>query len=269
VFGRDAALVPTVAERNCAAIAARAYLDGRGVRGALRLTVDKGLAASGGMGGSAASSVAGAWAAHLATSRESCNAACDAEPAVRERLLAAALAGESSVAGRHLDNIAASLLGGLTLARSVEPIDVVALRVTADWWLALVTPDVRIGTRQARALLPESSFRDAWVQQMANTAALVHAFAAGDGALLSRALDDRYAEPQRAALIPRFAEVKAAALAAGAFGGGISGAGPTVFAVAPDEAVARRCAAAMQAAFGTLRSVAHAGGIARQGVRRQ
>jgi homoserine kinase len=198
-------------------------------------------------------------------------AARDAPPAVRERVIAAALAGESAVAGRHLDNIAPSVLGGLALARSVDPIDVVALPVAADWWIALVTPRVRIETRQARAVLPAKTESSVWIQEMANTAALVHAFAAGDGALLSRALDDRFAEPVRAPAIPGFAAVKRAALEAGAFGGSISGAGPTVFAIAPDELVARGCAAAMQSAFAEagVESAIHVGGIERQGVRRE
>ena len=273
VRGRDAALVPTEPERNCAAIAARAYLRERGLPGGVHVTVEKGLALSGGMGGSAASSVAAAWAAHLiaeAASPAEGAAARDAPEGVRQRVLAAALAGEAAVAGRHLDNVAASLLGGLTLSRSVDPIDVVALPVAADWWVALATPAVRVETRQARAVLPERSERAAWVSQMANTAALVHAFAAGDGALLARALDDRYAEPARAPAIPGFDAVKRAAIAAGAFGGSISGAGPTVFAIAPDERAARRCAEAMRAAFAEagVESALHTGGIARQGARR-
>jgi homoserine kinase len=256
VTGRDADLVPLDADRNCAAIAANAYL--RPFGWAANVTIVKGLALAGGMGGSAASSVAGAYAAALAIGHE---------PAVRN-VVAAALEGESAVAGRHLDNIAPSTLGGLALSRSVDPIDVVALPVAAPWWVALVTPAVRVSTREARALLPVSSPRSLWIQQMANTVALAHAFATGDGALLGRALDDGYAEPPRAQFIPHFHEVKEAALRSGAFGCSISGSGPTVFAIAPDESAARASAAAMQAAFGTIGSVSHVAAIARQGVRR-
>src|SRR4029078_2108502 len=100
---------------------------------------------------------------------------------VNDDLLASALAGERVVAGAHLDNIGPSLFGGLTLARCIDPIDVVALPIAADWWLALWTPRLRIETKAARALLDASCDRAIWVQQMANTAALVHAFAHGDG----------------------------------------------------------------------------------------
>ena len=255
ITGRDAELVPRDAQRNCAAIAAEAYLRPFGYRAIV--TLEKGLALAGGMGGSAASSVAGAYAAGLALGQA---------PNVRD-VLAAALEGESAVAGRHLDNIAPSVVGGLALARCADPIDVIRLPVAAEWWIALVTPRVRIQTKDARALLPDACDRATWIQQMANTTALAHAFATGDGELLRRALDDRYAEPRRAPLIPRFAEVKRAALDAGAFGCTISGSGPTLFAIAADERGTRACAEAMARAFGDVAGV-HVGAIAKEGVRR-
>jgi homoserine kinase len=256
VTGRDSELVPLDADRNCAAIAANAYLKPFGYRAIVSL--EKGLPLAGGMGGSAASSVAGAYAAGLALGQS---------PAVPD-VLAAALEGESFVAGRHLDNIAPAVVGGLALSRSVDPIDVVKIAVAADWWVALVTPRVRIQTKDARALLPNECDRATWVQQMANTTGLAQAFVTGDGALLRRSLDDRYAEPKRAPLIPRFYEVKRAARDAGAFGCSISGSGPTLFAIAENESVARRVAGAMQAAFAELESSTHVGPIAKTGVRR-
>lgn len=256
ITGRDAELVPRDPERNCAAIAAHAHLRPFGYNAIIR--IDKGTALAGGMGGSAASSVAGAYAAALALGQS---------PVLRD-VLAAALEGESAVAGRHLDNIAPSAVGGLALSRSIDPIDVVKLPVAAQWWIALVTPRVRIQTKDARALLPDASPREEWIQQMANTTALAHAFAAADGELLRRALDDRYAEPRRAPLIPKFHDAKSAALAAGAFGCSISGSGPTLFAVAPDERTARECATAMEIAFGDVAGT-HVGKIDHQGVRRE
>ena len=106
-----------------------------------------------------------------------------------------------------------------------------------------------------------------WVAQMANVAAMVHAFATGDGALLRRSLDDHYAEPRRASLIPHFYDVKHAALDAGAYGCSISGSGPTVFAITAKADVAR-IAAAMQEAFDEVATNVHVAPIAQQGVRR-
>ncbi|HYO77786.1 MAG TPA: homoserine kinase [Thermoanaerobaculia bacterium] len=254
ITGRDAELVPRDAAKNCAAIAANAYLEPFGFRAIV--TIEKGLALAGGMGGSAATSVAGAYAAGLALGQS---------PNERD-VLAAALEGEAAVAGRHLDNIAPSVVGGLALSRSVDPIDVIKLPVAEEWWIALVTPNVRIQTKEARALLPQELDRATWIQQMANTTALAHAFAIGDGNLLGRALDDRYAEPRRASLIPNFYDVKRAAMKSGAFGCSISGSGPTVFAIAPSEGVARACRDAMARAFHEVAGT-HVGAIAQHGVR--
>jgi homoserine kinase len=100
---------------------------------------------------------------------------------------------------------------------------------------------------------------------MANTSAMVYAFATGDGDLLRRSLDDRYAEPLRARFIPRFREVKGAALDAGAIGCSISGSGPTIFAITID--VDHHCAAAMKKAMHGIGSDVHVAPIAKQGVR--
>src|SRR4029079_9000847 len=89
-------------------------------------------------------------------------------------VMAAALTAEATVAGRHLDNIAACVLGGLTLVRSTDTIDVGRIPLARQLWVALVTPAVRLETRTARSVLAPSLERAAWVQQMANTAALVH-----------------------------------------------------------------------------------------------
>jgi homoserine kinase len=257
ITGVDAALVPLDPQRNAAAIAAIAWLRAHGEMRNPIVTIDKGLPLSGGLGGSAASSVAGAFAAALAMGSTT----------TPIELAAAALQGEMTVAGEHLDNIAPSILGGLALSRSVRPIDIVALTVKADWRLALVTPDVRIQTKAAREVLPSTSGRAVWVQQMANSVGVVHAFATGDGELLRRALDDRYAEPRRAALIPHFNAVKRAAIDAGAFACTISGSGPTLVAICIDDAVAKAVTRAMQSAFGSVASVARVSPIAKQGVR--
>lgn len=259
ITGRDADLVPREPEKNAAVIAARAMLSRLGAAPcSLRVGLEKGLPLAGGLGGSAASSVAGALAAALALTGRT--------PST-EDLLLAALEGEAAVAGRHLDNLAPCALGGLVLVRSVEPLDVIPLPPAAPWWVALVTPAVRVETRAARALLPKAWEQAEWVRQMAHTSALVVAFLRGDAGMARRALDDRYAEPRRAVLIPRFAEVKAAALEAGALGCSLSGSGPTLFALAEDEAAARRCAAAMTSAFQTLASTSHVGPIAKNGAR--
>ncbi len=256
ITGRDAELVPRDPAKNVAAIAAAAFLRRAGINKRTIVSVDKGLALAGGMGGSAASAVAGAYAASVAAQFSAPN----------EIIMAAALEAEALVSGRHLDNIAASVVGSLAIVRCAEPIDVVRVPVPERWSVVLITPHVRIETKAARAILPQEWPADSWIQQMANTSAMVYAFAMGDADLLRRSLDDRYAEPLRARLIPRFREVKRAALEAGAIGCSISGSGPTIFAITRD--LDHDCAAAMKKAMGEIESDVHVAPIAKEGVRR-
>lgn len=235
--------LPTDPARNTAALAAREVLRRAEAAGVgLALSVRKGLPLSGGQGGSAASAVAGAVAVnHLIGA-----------PLDRAALLAACLEAEAAVAGRHPDNVAPSLLGGIVLVRATDPPDVVSLPVPRDLRVVLVHPDQRLRTRDSRAVLPEDVPLATALHQAAQVAAMVAALAADDYALLGRALDDRIAEPARAPLLPGFAEAKAAALAAGALGASISGSGPTAFALARGEASARAAGAAMQTAYAGL-----------------
>ena len=237
--------LPTDPALHSSAIAASAVLRqalGGGARppaSGVALTVEKGLPLSAGQGGSAASAVAGAVAA---------NALCGS-PLSSDALLEACLLAEATVAGRHLDNLAPSLLGGICLVRSMDPIDVVQLPVPASLFVILAHPSQRLRTADARAVLPLTVERGIALHQAAQVGAIVAALASGDLALLGRAIDDRIAEPARAPLIPGFREAKTAALAAGALGASISGAGPTAFALAADAACAQAVAVAMEAAF--------------------
>ncbi|HKO15469.1 MAG TPA: homoserine kinase [Gemmatimonadaceae bacterium] len=232
--------LPTDPTRHASAIAATAVLRIAGAtsRG-LVLRARKGLPLAGGQGGSAASAVAGAVAANALLGGPLDDAA----------LLQAALEAESTVAGRHADNIGSALLGGLVLVRSMDPLDVVSLPLHADPRIVLALPAQRLRTAEARSVLPASLDRAVALHQAAQVAAMVAAFGTGDLELLRRALDDRIAEPARAPLLPGFLVAKSAALHAGALGCSISGAGPTSFAFAADDASAARVAAAMQQAY--------------------
>jgi len=226
--------------RNTAGLAASEVLRraGQPDRG-VRLRVKKGLPLSGGQGGSAASAVAAAMAVnHLLGS-----------PLDRMVLLEACLAAEEAVAGRHADNIAPSLLGGIVLIRALDPPDLVQLPVPRNLYVALARPEQQLRTMDGRAVLPGLIARDVAMYQAAQVGAMIAALGSGDLRLLGRALDDRIAEPARAPLLPGFEEAKAAALDAGALGGSISGSGPTAFALVSTEAGGRRVAEAMATAY--------------------
>ena len=207
--------------------------------GGIALRVTKGLPLSAGQGGSAASAVAGAAAVN----------ALIGSPLSREELLEAALFAETQVAGRHLDNIAPSYLGGIVLIRSLDPIDIIPLPVPSALHLVLASPAQSLRTAEARAVLPVEVSLNVALHQAAQVGGIVAALFAGDLALLGRCIDDRIAEPPRAALLPGFAKAKHAALGAGALGVSISGAGPTAFALCSSEATAKTVAQAMCDAY--------------------
>jgi homoserine kinase len=232
--------LPSDPDQHTSSLAARAVLRRAGAEAmGLTLRVRKRLPLSGGQGGSAASAVAGAGAA---------NALLE-EPLEAMQLLEAALEAEARVAGRHLDNIAASLLGGLVLVRSLDPVDAMSLPVPPDLPLVLVQPHMSLRTADGRAALPAMVPLATTIHQMAQVGAIVAACASGDLSLLGRAIDDRLAEPARAPLLPGFLEAKAAAREAGAIACSISGSGPSAFALAPDAAAAPAIARAMVEAY--------------------
>ncbi len=232
--------LPTRPDKNTAALAVAEVLRRAGSPGrGLAVSVRKGLPLAGGQGGSAASAVAAAVAANRLLG----------DPLDRPALLEACLTAEERVAGRHADNVAPSLFGGIVLVRSLAPVDVVCLPVPSELRVVLAHPDQRLRTRDARAVLPRDVPLDVALAQAAQVAAMVAALAAGDYELLGRALDDRIAEPARAPLLPGFREAKAAAIGAGALGASISGAGPTAFALVRGDEAARAVAAAMEVAY--------------------
>ncbi len=126
-------------------------------------------------------------------------------PLDRNGLLDACLVAEEAVSGRHLDNIAPSLLGGIVLIRSIHPVDVVQLPVPDDLVVVLVRPDQEMRTADGRSVLPASVSRAVALHQAAQVGAMVAALASGDYALLGRAIDDRIAEPARAGLLAALA----------------------------------------------------------------
>jgi homoserine kinase len=233
--------LPADPERHASAIAANAALVMGGRRGriGIGLSLVKGLPLAGGQGGSAASAVAGAYAAN----------ALMGYPLSESEMLGAALTAETRVAGRHLDNIAPSLLGGLVLIRSLDPIDVIRIPVPRDLGVVLAKPAYGLETREARSVLPATVGRELALHQAAQIAAIAVGAAMGDIGLIGRAIDDRIAEPARAPLLPGFADAKAAALRAGALGCSISGGGPSLFALVAGSRSAAKVARAIERAY--------------------
>ena len=236
----DGGRLPHDPARNTASAAVLALLRRLEITRGVALTIHKGLPLASGIGSSGASAVAAVVAVNELLGR----------PASMAVLLECAMAGEQAGCGAiHPDNVSPSLFGGFILARSVQPPDIVRLPVPDGLACAVLHPQFEIKTGEARKLIGDQvPLKDA-TRQWANVGALVAALFSNDLALLSRSLVDHIAEPKRAALVPGFAAVKAAALAAGALGSSLSGSGPSIFALADSLERAHAVGAAMQRAF--------------------
>jgi len=204
--------------------------------GGIELEICKGIPVGGGIGSSAASAVAAVVAA---------DALLETHLPAGE-LLELAIEGEKIASGAiHADNLAPSLMGGFILVRGYNPLDVVRLPVASGFWCAVVSADVEIKTEEARKILPRQVPLHDVVTQTGNAAGLVTGLLTGDGALVGRSLVDVIAEPARRHLIPSYDAMREAALACGALGYGISGSGPSVFALGSSEETAGEAARAM------------------------
>lgn len=236
----DEGKLPLAAEKNTAGVAVNQFLEKVGINRGVEIGLQKNLPLGSGMGSSAASAVAALVAVNqLAGS-----------PYSKKDLVPFALEAERVACGSaHADNIAPSLLGGFVLIRSYHPLDIISIPFPDYLCCVLVHPHIELKTKDARQLLkPTLPLRDA-VQQWGNTAGLVAGLMKSDDELIARSMTDLVAEPARSLLIPGYDAVKMAAKETGAIGCGISGSGPTMFALCNKTAVARTSGEAMIEAF--------------------
>jgi homoserine kinase len=236
--------IPT-GEDNLFVRAARATASAAGQSlGAHQVTQRSAIPLARGLGSSAAAIVGGCVAANAALG----------DPLDRRTLLRIA----SEVEG-HADNVAAALYGAFTLTLPTDDGPAATrLAFPSAWRICLFIPSGSLSTEQARAILPSSVTRADAVFNLSHAAALIAALLRADGALLSLAMEDRLHQPARLRLVPALDDIVGAARAAGAFGAALSGAGPSVIAVAPARLAPRVIAAMEEAA-----AAAGAGGRAR------
>ena len=158
----------------------------------------------------------------------------------REDLVRFALFGEKVASGvKHADNIAPCIYGGITLIRSIFPLDIISIPAP-PLHVTVVHPQIEVRTADARQILRKQVLLKDAIRQWGNIAGLVAGLMKQDYDLIGRSLEDVIIEPVRSILIPGFDEVKAACKAAGALGGGISGSGPSVFMLSKDAGTATR-----------------------------
>lgn len=227
----DNGRLPMDAAKNTSGVAVIAFLNAINSNQGVDIVLKKNLPLGSGMGSSAASSVAALVGInHLLGT-----------PFEKKALLPFAMEAERIACGSaHADNVAPSLLGGFVLIRGYDPLDVVSIPTPDNLFCTLIHPHLELNTQDSRQVLRMNiSLKDA-VTQWGNIAGLVAGLMKPDFALIGRSLKDVIAEPIRSMLIPGFDRMKEKALENGALGSGISGSGPTIFALSADEATARK-----------------------------
>ena len=237
ILGQD---LPMEATQNVAGVAGLALLEALGSDAGFDIKIDKRIKAGSGIGSSAASSAGTVWAInHLL-----------GNPFTTKELIPFAMEGERLASGvAHADNVAPALLGGFSLVRSTDPLDVISLPSPSELYATVIHPQIEIKTADSRRILKSNlSLKDA-ITQWGNVGGLVAGLYREDYELIGRSLQDVVIEPVRSILIPGFNEIKAAALNAGALGGGISGSGPSVFALSKGKDKALKVADAMRLAY--------------------
>jgi homoserine kinase len=156
----------------------------------------------------------------------------------KDDLVRFAMNGEKVASGvKHADNIAPCIFGGVTLVRSIFPLEVVALP-SPQLHVTIVHPQIEVRTSDARSILRQQVLLKDAIRQWGNIAGLVAGLMKSDYDLIGRSLEDVIIEPVRSILIPGFDDLKKACKQAGALGGGISGSGPSIFMLSKTKEIA-------------------------------
>ncbi len=256
----DGGRLPLDATKNTAAVAVQSFLKSIGKQQGVEIELYKNLPLGSGMGSSAASGVAALVAInHLM-----------GNPLTRGQLVVHAMEAERIACGSaHADNVAPCLMGGFVLVRDYNPLDVIKIPATKNLYATLVHPHIELKTSDSRRVLkPTVNLKDA-IAQTGNIAGLMIGLTTEDYSLISRSLKDTIAEPIRSAFIPGFEQVREVAVKAGALGSGISGSGPTMFALSPDHALAEKVGEVMQLEFlkSNLKSEVYVSKVNQEGAR--
>jgi homoserine kinase len=241
----DSYTLPLNPAENVAGVALQAFIDGynqlpehlkQHPKIGFDVFIDKRIMPGSGLGSSAASSAGAVVAAnHLL-----------GNPFDKKTLVDFAKQGEAVASGApHADNVAPCILGGITLVRSNDPLDVVKLDYP-EMYFTIVHPQIELKTSDARKFLPTEIPLKKAIAQWSNIAGLVSGLFLKDYDLISRSLTDHIVEPLRSILIPGLQHIKEESIKLGALGGGISGSGPSVFMISKDETTAKKVEAYMQ-----------------------
>ncbi|WP_396191697.1 homoserine kinase [Flavobacterium sp.] len=236
--------LPFETEKNVAGVAALAIckeaINRVSFEHGFEIEIHKKIKAGSGIGGSSASAAGAVFGINELLGK----------PFTKHELVDFAMKGEAVASGcEHADNVAPCLLGGFTLVRGYNPLDVIRIESPSELYAVVLHPHIEVKTSDSRAVLqPMVPMRDA-ITQWGNLGGFIAGLYTNDYNLIGRSLNDVIVEPARKHLIPNFDKVKNTALQYGALGSGISGAGPSIFALCKSQELAEKVAFAMSESY--------------------
>ena len=234
ITGQD---LPLEVNANVAGVSAKALLAELDEKQGFDIEIKKNIKAGSGIGSSAASATGAVFGINKLLG----------EPFTTNELIKFAMEGERLASGNaHADNVAPALLGGFSLVKSYEPLEILSLPSLPELRMLILHPLIELKTKDSRSIIKQTVELKKAISQWGNLAALVSALYTQDYNLLGRSLKDEIIEPVRSILIPYFDDLKALASANGALGFGISGSGPSVFALCKGDSVAEKVKAEFQ-----------------------
>ena len=234
IVGAD---LPFETEKNVAGVSALAMYNDAKPDCGFEIEIYKNIKPGSGIGSSSASAAGSVFAINELLGR----------PYNQTEVTNFAMKGEAIASGcEHADNIAPALFGGFTLVKSTTPLKVLQLPTPKDLFVTIIHPQIEVKTSESRAILPKEIPLQNAITQWSNVGSLVHALHTEDYSLLSESLEDVVVEPYRSQLIPHFNSVKTEVIKAGALGAGISGSGPSIFALSKGKDTAEAVEEAMK-----------------------
>lgn len=229
----EGAKLPYDVQKNAAGFVAQKMLEDAQADFGLEIEIVKKYKPGSGLGSSAASSAGAAYAVNQFLN----------EKFTLLELVKYAMLGEEVACGSQIaDNVSAALYGGFVLIRSYHPLEIVSIPTPDDLYVTVLHPQIELKTEDGRNVLPKKvPLKDA-VKQWSNVGGLISGLHTSDYGLIGRSLQDIIVEPARKIFIPHFDVVKEQAIVSGAVGAGISGSGPSIFALSKGKPQAQKTA---------------------------
>src|SRR6185503_18074122 len=242
IHNKDNFNLPTEPEKNVAGVVVLSVMERMENKIGFEIEIEKHIKPGSGIGSSAASAAGAAVAANLLLGNVFAT----------DEVVQFAMNGEKLASGvKHADNIAPCILGGVSLIRSIHPLDIISIP-SPELYVTVVHPQIEVRTSDARQILKKQVLLKDAIRQWGNIAGLVTGFMKNDYDLIGRSLEDVIIEPVRSILIPGFSDVKTKCKEAGALGGGISGSVPSVFMLSTSEVIARATEGVMKEVYDKL-----------------